>query len=244
MCRMLIAVGDADIATIAEDFKRIASDKNETHENNIDKDFEHGDGWGVVYLADDQLKMQKSIIPYYEDPGVEKVKDIKSPLFILHARKKSDGKGLVRMENVHPFRYDNYVFCHNGTVNEDLLFEEKFTPQGETDSERLFYYIISYINGEMNENILSDKLNRVNDFSGMNSIMSDGKISYVVNWYAKKPGYYTFKMLVKENFLIISSEILPSYGGEQWTKTRNHDIIKLHTHSRKYSIINGGRDKQ
>ncbi len=240
MCRMLIAVGDTDIATIAEDFKRIAGDKNEKHENNIDKDFEHGDGWGVVYLVDNQLKMKKSIVPYYEDPDVEKIKNIKSPLFILHARKKSDGKGLVRMENVHPFRYDNYIFCHNGTVDEDLSFEDKYTPQGETDSERLFYYIISNINGEMNENILSDKLNRVNDFSGMNSILSDGKTSYIVNWYAKKPGYYTFKMLVNENFIIISSEILPGYGGDQWVKTNNHDIIKLDTSSRKYSILNGG----
>ncbi|MBD3289424.1 hypothetical protein GF337_11530 [candidate division KSB1 bacterium] len=239
MCRMLIAVGDVDIAVVAEDFKIIAGDENEKHENNVDKEFKHGDGWGFAYLENDELVVHKSILPYFDDPGAERIKQIESPFYVLHARKKSDGMGGIRAENAHPFRYSDYIFFHNGTVRENLPFEEKFQPQGETDSERLFYYLLSNVNGNLDEKIIRDKLNRVTEYSGMNSILTDGKISYIINWYVKKPLYYTYKMLVEEDFIIISSEILPVYRGREWQKISNQSIIKLDTVTREYSILNG-----
>ena len=98
------------------------------------------------------------------------------------------------MENVHPFFHSNYVFCHNGTVNEELEYDKKFIPKGETDSERFFYYLLSGLNGRLDANILKERIKNIKDFSGMNAIISNGHTSYVINWYAKKPKYYEFKL--------------------------------------------------
>lgn len=237
MCRMLIVVGDVDTELVFDDFKLIAGNRNEQHENNVDEDFTHGDGWGFSYFKNGKLQVLKSTVPYYEDPQAEEIKKIKSPLYILHARRKSEGKGLVRMENVHPFQYDDYVFFHNGTVYQNLHFDSKFTVQGETDSEQLFYYLLSAINGDFNAAVLQDRLNAVTDYSGMNAIFSDGEITYVINWYAKNPNYYRIKMLQHDKFLMISSEILPSLKNENWIFLDNKDIIRIDTATREYSVV-------
>ncbi|MCI0495267.1 class II glutamine amidotransferase, partial [candidate division KSB1 bacterium] len=176
-----------------------------------------------------KLQVIKSTAPFYDDEKVEELKSIKSPLYILHARRKSPGKGLVRIENVHPFAYADYLFCHNGTINDALEFDQQFTPTGDTDSERFFYYILSDLNGLLHEKILFEKYSKINDFSAMNSFLTDGRTSYVINWYSSTPGYYTLKMLEKPDAVIVSSEILGHLQHENWKKLNNQDTIKIDT---------------
>ena len=236
MCRMLIAVGEVNISNLIDDFVLIASDKNERHENNEDKDFPHGDGWGISYVEDNQIKLYKSIKPCYEDKTIHSFKKINSPLYLLHARRGSVGS--VKMENVHPFQYLNYIFCHNGTVKEELQYDNIFTPQGDTDSERLFYYLLSNMNNGLDENIIYEKLSKVKNFMGMNCFVTDGNTRFIVNWYAKKkPNYYTFKVLKEEKYIIIASEILPHFKSSNWKKLENHDILRLNTLTKNYTKL-------
>ena len=232
MCRMLIAVGTVNVSWLIDDFITMARDKNERHENNENKDFPHGDGWGISYIENEKLKVYKSPKPCYEDSEIHSFKQKDSPLFILHARRGSVGE--VKWENVHPFNYSNYVFCHNGTIDEELKYEKKFIPRGETDSERLFYYLLSGQKNGLTEKSIFDKYIKINDFMGMNTIVTDGNISYIINWYEKKPKYYTYKILKEKDFVIISSEILPHFKNSSWQKTKNHDIVKLNTLTKEY----------
>lgn len=227
MCRMLIAVGEVNTTWLIDDFILMASGKNERHENNADKLFQHGDGWGMCYFDRDQLKIHKSIKPCYEDGEIHSYKKISSPLIIMHARHGSKGK--VKIENVHPFHYLNYIFLHNGTVKEKLKYNSMFIPQGNTDSEELFYYLLSDITGELNEHIIYKKLSQVKNFTGMNMIISNGEISFVINWYAVKPNYYKLKMLKTKDFVVISSEILPHFKQGTWRTLNNKDILKIYT---------------
>jgi len=72
----------------------------------------------------------------------------------------------------------------------------------------------------------------------MNSFLSDGQTSYIINWYSSTPGYYTLKMLEKPDAVIVSSEILGHLQHENWKKLNNQDIIKIDT-SKIKAIRNG-----
>ena len=236
MCRMLIAVGKVNLSWLIDDFIIMANDENEKHENNEDQSFKHDHGWGIVYLKDGEMNVYKSTKPCYEDEEINSFRKLISPLYILHARKGSEGRGGVEMVNVHPFQYENYVFCHNGTVYEELSYDERFTPQGETDSEMFFYYLMSGITNRIDEQIIYHKSSRIKDFSGLNSILSDGENSFIINWYKKNPRYYTLKILATEESVIISSEILPHFKNDNWREMKNGEICKLNTLTRKYNV--------
>jgi len=59
---MLIAVGEVNLAQVIEDFKLMAADKNERHENNERVEFKHADGWGFVYSENGKLQVIKSML--------------------------------------------------------------------------------------------------------------------------------------------------------------------------------------
>jgi glutamine amidotransferase len=69
---------------------------------------------------------------------------------------RDPGGGGHRTENIHPFRYRNWMFCHTGTldrfdaVKDDML---RAIPdfirrniRGDTDSEHLFHLFLSFLN--------------------------------------------------------------------------------------------------
>ncbi len=231
MCRMLFAIGNFNIDRLIQDMILMASDKNERHEKNLDKEFRHGDGWGIVYLENNNLKIFRSIKAIYEDDQINQFKNLQSNLVILHARKAS--KGSVNIQNVHPFEYKlnghHYFFFHNGTIRDELAFDTNYKLVGTTDSERLFYYLLSNNNGQLTEKILRSKLNKIQDYTAANFIVSDGKITYASSWYAENPNYYTLKYVQRPDSIILASEILPHYQDSNWQKLKNHDIIVVKT---------------
>ena len=237
MCRMLIAFGNVNTSWLIDDLITMANDKNEKHEYNENEDFKHGDGWGISYLKNNELILDKSILPCYDDRSINSYRKLKSPIIILHARLGSQGKGGAHLTNTHPFKYSEYVFCHNGTVNEKFKFDSQFIPNGQTDSELLFYYLLSERTNGFSIDFLLDKLLNIKDYFGVNFILSDGNISYIANWYNERPDYYTLKLLENPDSLIISSEILPHYKDQHWQYLENHNIIKINTLTREYSIV-------
>jgi len=227
MCRLLIAAGKFDLSEIIDDFKTMAMDQNEKHENNAGKEFRHGDGWGIVFMQDGRMQVKTFLAACYEDDAIEAYRTLDTPLCVLHARKGS--KGSVKLENVHPFQASGYAFCHNGTVDDELLYEDHLKPAGDTDSEKLFYYLISNLSEGLNERVIYDKYTGIKEFTGINSIVTDGETSFIVNWFSKKPEYYTLKVLETPDCAIISSEILPHFRGGDWRRSNNRDIYRMNT---------------
>ena len=121
MCRMIFAVGKINVGSLIDDFITLASDQNEKHEKNINKIFKHGDGWGIAYFENDEIKVFRSTKAVYEDPQVDQFRNLKTNFLILHARKAS--KGSKNIQNVHPFEYklngSHYLFFHNGTIQDE-----------------------------------------------------------------------------------------------------------------------------
>jgi predicted glutamine amidotransferase len=111
---------------------------------------EHKDGWGIAFYENQGCRIFLDHQPAHSSPLAQTIKaqHIKSRTVIAHIRKATVGE--VSLRNCHPFKRELWgkvwVFSHNGTlVNFEVLLADTFVPEGETDSERAFCYIMSQL---------------------------------------------------------------------------------------------------
>jgi len=114
----------------------------------------HPHGWGIgYYLAGESTPRQvKSVEAAFTDERFQRVSEfLTSHAVVAHVRKATFGD--LSMENTHPFFDGGWSFCHNGTIFGFREFEaevrERIHPrfldriQGTTDSEHLFYLVLT-----------------------------------------------------------------------------------------------------
>lgn len=112
----------------------------------------HPDGWGIGWFEDDEAYIIKSANAAHACDRFEKASTVlRSQTFLVHVRRATVGQ--TDHLNAHPFRHGRWLFAHNGTIfdfekvapwlRERTL--ERFEPLilGDTDSERLFYFLLS-----------------------------------------------------------------------------------------------------
>tara|TARA_Y100000310_G_C20487690_1_gene717632 strand:- start:196 stop:882 length:687 start_codon:yes stop_codon:yes gene_type:complete len=204
---MLIASGNVNMNSLIDGMIAMAKDNNISHEHNQrtgQGNWKHQDGWGIAFLRNNHWVLEKSPRPIYDDPKINRFRDLKTNLVIMHVRKKSVGDE-IDLNNCHPFQHQDSIFCHNGTIKEKIFHHPQFQPQGTTDSERLFYSILS--KPELIPGI-EETLNSYQTAKGSNIILSTKNKSYI---YIKEnifPLYYQMKVSKNKDFLIISSEEL------------------------------------
>ena len=109
---------------------------------------DHGDGWGLASFDPDG----QGVRIYREDEpaafsaiaaevaGLE----LKAHCSIAHIRKAT--RGVVALENCHPFHRrwhgQEWVFAHNGDLKGEIPLEGPFRPEGSTDSEAAFCWLL------------------------------------------------------------------------------------------------------
>lgn len=114
----------------------------------------HPDGWGVAYYLSGSPHIVKSTDMAKNSQLFQKVSGVVSSKTVLaHIRKSTIGD--INILNTHPYQYGPWVFAHNGNIkNFDQYRDEvisKIEPAmarfilGDTDSEVLFFYLLSYI---------------------------------------------------------------------------------------------------
>lgn len=113
----------------------------------------NGDGFGVGwYGADEKPGIYRSIEPAWNERNLREISDhVTSPLVFAHIRASTGTP--VQQTNCHPFRYDNWLWMHNGaihgfeTMKRDLAFavDPALFPfiEGSTDSEMLFFLALT-----------------------------------------------------------------------------------------------------
>lgn len=122
---------------------------------------EHSDGWGVAYYLAGAPHIVKTSQAAIECKIFQKVSGIVSSETVLaHLRRATLGSKNIL--NTHPFQYGNWVFAHNGHINNfsrhkpELL--KRIKPDlkrfimGDTDSEVIFYYILSHLQNNIDLN--------------------------------------------------------------------------------------------
>jgi predicted glutamine amidotransferase len=168
MCRLLLSMNRyIDKETLINFFNQSNHIKNTPGlSNNFDSNF-HLDGYGLAWIDSKyNLCIYKCANTYYEDINFTNILTelTTTPFIIGHLRNK--GKNSYANKNInncHPFVYDNYIFVHNGFIKNFKLHKQKIHKlihpkyiikiQGETDTEYLFYYLLTLINMITNENI-------------------------------------------------------------------------------------------
>lgn len=211
----------------------------------------HKDGWGILaYKRGQPVFLEKDFKNAFCDSGFEKGVDKsleQNPdIMISHLRKAS--VGIKNINNTHPFVFDKYSFCQNGTV-----FESKKIPlneksrkmlRGTTDSERLFAFILqnlrdckktdpSIIRNSIKKSIKYIRNNF--DYTAMNLIFSDEKYVWALrevnekNKFVRKyklMNYYSLFIGTGKKYSIVSSEKL-ALGGVKWKDLKNHELVKI-----------------
>lgn len=119
----------------------------------------NGDGFGVGWFPEASSKpgpaIFKETAPAWNDPNLIDLSHvIKSNCILAHVR-ATTFESDIAVINCHPFKIQNYLFCHNGYIKkfikikkkliaqiDDLIFEEI---KGSTDSEYMFALILTFL---------------------------------------------------------------------------------------------------
>ncbi|MAE72570.1 MAG: class II glutamine amidotransferase [Bdellovibrionaceae bacterium] len=118
----------------------------------------HPHGWGVAYYAAGAPHIVKSVQTALSDNLFQKVSGVVSSETVLaHVRLATHGEKTIL--NTHPFQFGNWVFAHNGNIKDfekhrdelksHILPKFKRYILGETDSEILFYVLMSHISSRI-----------------------------------------------------------------------------------------------
>ncbi len=249
MCRMILALGKIDVSRIIDAAKKMALDLTTSHELNQKNGrgtWQHGDGWGLAYLDEhNRWIVKKSTTAIFKDKKIDQLRTLKTKVLLLHIRKKAgSGKSI---HNTHPFVAENptaknnvfetYLFCHNGHIEEEIHYDQsKYHPSGQTDSERLFYSILTDF--EKNKNLLQAiraNFNRYQKAQGTNLMLAQKKRSTVAIRKNQYPIYYQMYLGKKKGGFIISSEKLP-LAEFTWQPLEQGDIVTINHKTLTYSV--------
>jgi glutamine amidotransferase len=114
----------------------------------------NGDGFGVGWYDTEPVPgVFRSTEPAWNDQNLlEVTHHVSSPLFLAHIRAAIGS--VVQQTNCHPFRYDRWLFMHNGYIDgyakikRDLMLgiDPSLFPEikGSADSEILFYLALTF----------------------------------------------------------------------------------------------------
>lgn len=157
---------------------------------------EHPHGWGMAFFYGNAVSLEKQPTAAYDSRYLrERLRaKIETDKMIAHIRLAT--KGNMEYENSHPFvMRDNYdrtwTLAHNGTVFEcDVLDSYFYVQEGQTDSERILYYIIDRVNQEQDKleralnaeerfKLIDDIVCTISPENKLNLLVYDGEIMYV-----------------------------------------------------------------
>jgi len=195
---------------------------------------EHKDGWGIAHDG----KIQKELKPAHDSFDFSNaVNQLKTDGALLHLRLASKGI-TVEINNNHPFIYEQFTFMHNGTIrptnSAERLISDKFKAfiAGSTDSELLFYAVLSQI-AELG--LIEGIKNCINlirknaDYSALNIVIQTPEYLVAVCEFKEanpsglnSPDHYELRFTKTENEVVVAST---GWGNTDWQRLANHQIL-------------------
>ncbi len=153
MCRWLAYTGSPVVLSQVL-FTPVHSMIDQSLRSRLGAETTNGDGFGVGwYDVAPAPGVFRSIEPAWNNQNLRELAGhVSSPLFFTHVRAAIGSP--VQQTNCHPFRYDRWLFMHNGFVDgfaaikRDLVLavDESLFPEisGTTDTEALFYLALTF----------------------------------------------------------------------------------------------------
>ncbi|MFK7825887.1 MAG: class II glutamine amidotransferase [Oligoflexales bacterium] len=112
-------------------------------------------GWGLAFYQENKAFILKSEKTAHQCSQFRSVsRSLMADTVLAHIRKAT--VGFQKIENSHPFRFGFWTFVHNGNIKgfdsiRPLIIQEidpllRDQIQGDTDSEAVFFLILSFLN--------------------------------------------------------------------------------------------------
>jgi glutamine amidotransferase len=188
---------------------------------------EHADGWGIAVHANRGWLVHRSTncaarCQRYDELAM----CVEARLVVAHVRKKT--VGATAIENTHPFQRGELVFAHNGTVRDVGAIVARCSPErlaeieGETDSERLFAFVLTFIDAarDVGRGVAAA-------VRALDSLGDVGTASFLVSCgtrlYAHRLGRSLFT-LARDGVSMIASERLTD---EPWVEVPERALVVL-----------------
>ena len=175
---------------------------------------EHPDGWGIAVHGED-WRVERSTACADVCARFGAVAEEPATLLIAHIRKATVGP--VSLANTHPFVRGRFAFAHNGTLDTRSLAiapHHAAAITGETDSERLFAYLLTCLDaGSLAQGAAS--------LAGLGSasfLLSDG-----VHLYAHRLGRALYT-LERPGLALVASEPL---SDEPWHELADGALVEV-----------------
>lgn len=216
---------------------------------------DHSDGFGIAFFEDKACRLFVDNQSAVESPIAELVRNypIKSRNVIAHIRKATQGK--INLENSHPFSRElwgrQWIFAHNGDLKDFLPeLSGRFTPVGNTDSERAFCYLLDqlvkhfgYDEPKLDQvfDLLAEISPSIAEHGTFNFCLSNGqalftyattKLHWLVRKYPFKPAQlidievevdFSQVTTPEDRVAVITTE--PLTQNEEWTAFQEGEII-------------------
>lgn len=216
---------------------------------------DHSDGFGIAFFEDKACRLFVDNQSAVESPIAELVRNypIKSRNVIAHIRKATQGK--INLENSHPFSRElwgrQWIFAHNGDLKDFLPeLSGRFTPVGNTDSERAFCYLLdqlvkhfSYDEPKLDQvfDLLAEISPSIAEHGTFNFCLSNGqalftyattKLHWLVREYPFKPAQlidievevdFSQVTTPEDRVAVITTE--PLTQNEEWTAFQEGEMI-------------------
>jgi predicted glutamine amidotransferase len=205
----------------------------------------HLNGWGIAGTPNGQANYYgRSARPASEDreawqKAVSEIESHPSQIILAHFRKASVGNQVV--QNTHPFIKNGWLFCHNGTLfDHGWLPLKKYAPEGDTDSERLFLFLLEALDSSQDpKEAIENALRYVQenlDYNSLTFLLANSATLYAHRNYSdqrmekgetleEREGYYTLWSAEAAGTLILSSEPLPTAKISNWNPLPNNELF-------------------
>lgn len=169
-------------------------------------------GWGFAFLENRKWKVIKKAGSMDDEDITQEQFKFKSKIIIGHVRIPSCGGAIHK--NTHPFSADNWVFVHNGTVRDVKNYPlGERRPEGDTDSEYAFYYLMVKIRQDPSNmiKILKEESDKICKLGRFNFLMSDGKMIFAYGhdslYYIQRKSPFGFVTLRDEQYEVNLADI-------------------------------------
>ena len=205
----------------------------------------NADGFGFGWYNHMQPMRYRQPIPIWNDANLEDLsQSLHAKLYFATVRSATPGLG-VDHYNTQPFRYQKYLFMHNGYIRDfahtarpqirqmlDHEFEANI--QGSTDSEYIFALILHYMKSLSISEAISSAFGTLADILGnesalLNIMITDGSLIYATRHAINGlcPSLYYGKNIQGfPNSQMLASEALNSDPG--WQAIEDHQLMILH----------------
>ncbi len=250
MCRMLIAAGKINSKELFQVAIAMAKDQTSTHEFNEANgqgSWLHDDGWGIAWLEKGNWQSFKSTTAIFDDPQINTFSNLKSNFVMIHIRKRMGSETAI--QNTHPFHLQrndvgDFMFCHNGYAGDNFSFDPSFEVKGDTDSEKIFYSILTKMKEQDVQSSIKEVLNSIETTTGSNIILANKEKSFIASKENQYPKYYNMYIGKRKGTVVIASEKLNNLTGFVWQPTLAGEIISLDYRNLEITELNKKKLKQ